>query len=525
VASHRLLTPPIEGSAFAFNPDNRLLAVAQYDKLALFDVRTHRGVNKPLAGHAKNISTVAFSPDGAVVATGSEDQTIILWDVKTQRPLNSLAGHSGTVTSLLFDLSGPTLFSGDDDGNIIRWDFTYLFNDIQWDSDNVKPADTSVKHLNAKISAIVLNPGSHVMSLAGQKGELGQVLLINVSDDPPLGRRIAVPDAGSSNIAFSPDGRRLASSGDFYNVVEWDVANRVPVGEPLSGHERHVRSLAYSPDGKTLVSGDDGGSIIFWSVNTHKPIGPPVRHRDSPVWSLGWSRDGATVVSGEDGGIVFWEAASRRQLENRVEPDRFWSLAFSPDGRFLASIGNHLVVTIWKFGKLTQPSRTIGSPRLEDNNWELTPAGLSFSPDDVLLATSSLDHSVTIWNFKSGHSVPPVLYGHLGSVSSLAFSRDGKTLASASNESEIRLWDVETHEPIGILLSLKEDKTIKSVVFSPKTGILASNSEDDSIIFWDVDYEAWSARACAIANRNLTKREWSSYIGRVPYEKICPNAN
>ena len=306
------------------------------------------------------------------------------------------------------------------------------------------------------------------------------------------------------------------------------MARRVPIGEPLSGHERHVTSLAYSPDGKTLVSGDESGRIIFWSVNAHEPIGPPVQHHQSPVWSLAWSLDGKTVVAGEDGGIAFWDAAKRELLEYRIVPDRIWSLAFSPDGKFLVSDGNSLVATIWKVGTGTQPFKTLGVPRPKDNSWELTPSGLSFSPNGVLLATSSLGRSITIRDFASGQPIPPLLQGHLGSVSSLAFSRDGKVLASASEESEIRLWDVDTHEPIGALLDLPEDNAVRSVVFSPTSEILASsiqasNGGDDSLIFWQVNYKVWSASACATVNRNLTESEWNTYIGTRPYRRTCQN--
>jgi WD40 repeat protein len=227
------------------------------------------------------------------------------------------------------------------------------------------------------------------------------------------------------------------------------------------------------------------------------------------------------VVSGEDGGIVFWQAATHRQLGYRVEHDRIWALAFSSDGRFLGSVGNNLVVLIWKAGEQATPFETLGSPR-GDYNWELTPAGLSFSPDGSLVATSALENSVTIWSLKSGQPLLPVMYGHTGSVSSLDFARNGKILASGSNDGEIRLWDVETHEPLGTLLG--QQKAIKGVAFSPKTGTLASAGEDGSIIFWEVDYEAWSARACAIADRNLTKAEWDTYMGNRPYRKTCPSA-
>lgn len=508
VATHGVVGSPIEGSTFAFSPDDTLLAIAQYENLALFDLRTHRATIKALTGHTRNISVVEFSRNGAVVAAGSEDKTVVLWEVKSHRRLGSLAGHTNTVTSLLFNRSGTVLLSGGADGKIIRWD-----------AENLEALDTPVKDLNAVICSIFLGPGGRVTAVACQKNH---VLLISVNSDPALGRRIRAPDAGFSNLAFSPDGRTLVSSAEFGDVTEWDVSNGVPVGAPLSGHNRQVTSLAYAPDGKTLVSGSLDGTLIFWNMATHKAIGPPVGASGSPVWSLAWSPDGKTVVSGGDAEVVFWEAATHRQLGPPVasQTGRIWALAFSPDGRIFGSAGNDRVVTIWKAGTHVIPVKTFASSLEGHYEW-LTPAGLSFSPDGTLLAASTLENSVTIWSLKSGQPLQPTLYGHTQSVSTLNFAPDGKILASGSDDGEIRLWDVETHDPIGILVG--QQKAIKSVTFGPAGGILASAGEDESIIFWEVDYEAWSTRACGIANRNLTRTEWDTYLGNRPYQKTCPH--
>jgi WD40 repeat protein len=508
VATHRPVGQPIEGSTFAFSPDDTLLAVAQYENLALYDVQSRRVVNKNLAGHTKNISTVAFRRDGAVVASGSEDGTVMLWDVKSHKRVGPFPGHASKVTVLLFDRTGAVLLSGGADGNIIRWN-----------SENLERIDAPVTNLKAFISAIFFSLDGHVRSLACQKN---QVEVVNVNGDPPLGRRIRAPDAGSSNVAFSPDGQILASGGEFGDVVVWDVAQGVPVGGPLSGHDRQVSSLAYAPDGKSLVSGSMDGSVIFWSLDTYKAIGLPVRANHSPVWSLAWSPDGKTVVSGGDAELVFWEAATHKPMGPpvAVQNGRIWALAFSSDGRFLASEGNDRVVAIWKPGTQALPFKTLASSLTGHYEW-LTPAGLSFSPDGTLLATSTLENSITVWNLKSGQPLPPLLYGHAQSVSALDFARDGKMLASGSDDGEIRLWDVETHEPIGSLPG--QQKAIKSVVFSPKGGLLASADEDGSIIFWEVDNQAWTSRACGIANRNLTRTEWGTYLGNRSYRKTCPN--
>jgi len=94
-------------------------------------------------------------------------------------------------------------------------------------------------------------------------------------------------------------------------------------------------------------------------------------------------------------------------------------------------------------------------------------------------------------------------------------------LASGSQDGDVRLWDVETHELLGTLRA--KQKAIKSVAFSPQGGLLASVGEADLIAFWEVDFDGWASRACRIANRNLTQLEWSTYLGNRPYRKTCPN--
>jgi WD40 repeat protein len=505
LASHELMGDPMPGANFAFNPDDTLLAVAQYGVLILYDLRRHRIFRKLLTGHDKNISTIAFSPDGTIVAAGAEDKTISLWDVESGQAMGRLAGHTETVSSLLFEHDGKTLLSGSLGGTIIRWDLA-----------NMKPVGTLIKGFGASISSIFSSPDGHLKSMALDKE---RVILLSLNDDPPLGRRINATDSSSSNVAFSPDGRLLASSGEFGDVTLWDVETGQLSGSPLSGHERQVSSVAFAPDGKVLVSGSMDGSIIFWDISSRTALGPPSKALRSPVWSLACSPDGKTVVAGGDAELVFWDLATHKQIGSAVtsQKDRIWTLAFSPDGTLLASAGNSFVVVIWKNGQLI---KRLGTP-MQSEDFEVMPVGVSFNAKGTMLATSTQGHSVTLWNVNGWRPISPLLYSHTQTVSSVAFRADGKVLASGGADGDILIWDVETHELIGRLGVPPE--AVNSIAFEPHKGILASVGEDNSIVLWDVDFDDWITQACRIANRNLTPKEWNTFFGTKFYRKTCPS--
>ena len=507
-ASGTQIGEPILGSNLAFSADGALLAIARYEELILFDLRSHREARHPLTGHTKNIAVISFSPDGTKVAASGEDKSVVLWNVQTQRAIVTLTGHSDTVNSLYFDPNGKDLYTGGLDGTIIRWDL-----------DKFEAAATPVKDVGASISSIFRTPDDHLKALALDKE---RVMILDVNDDPPLGRRIKAADSHESSIAFSPDGHSLASGGEFGSITVWDVSSGQPSGMPLSGHEKQVSSLAYAPDGKTLISGGMDRAVMFWDMATRTALGPPVSALRSPVWSLACSPDGKTVAAGGDAQWVLWDLGTRAQRgpPSTSQKDRIWSLAFSPNGEFLAAAGNNLQTLLWKTDQRDKPERTFGSPA-GSADFELMPVAASFNSGGTLLATSTPGHSVTVWNVSSGQAILPVLYGHTRAVSGLAFNDDGKLLASASADGTIRLWDVPTHELIGTLST--RGAAIHSIAFEPRGGVLASVDEGDSIIFWTVSYEEWVRRACHIANRNLTREEWNTYLGTRPYRKTCPD--
>jgi WD40 repeat protein len=301
------------------------------------------------------------------------------------------------------------------------------------------------------------------------------------------GKRIGQPLSVSGNtsavnsVAFSPDGKTLAAGRSDSTVILWDVASGKPIRQPLSGHTYGVFSIAFSPDGKTLASGGGDHTVILWDVATGKRIGQPLTGHTNWVNSVTFSPDGKTLASGSwDNTIILWDVETGKPIGQPLSghTDVVASVAFSPDGKTLASGSWDNTIILWD----VESDKPIGQP-LTGHTHGVT--SVDFSPDGKTLVSGSNDHTVILWDVATGKPVDQPFTGHTDVVAGVAFSPDGKTLASGSGDSTIIIWKVSTNKPIRQQLS-GHTSTVVSVAFSPDGKTLASGHADNTIILWDI---------------------------------------
>jgi len=244
----------------------------------------------------------------------------------------------------------------------------------------------------------------------------------------------------------------------------------------LKGHAQGVRALAFSPDGKMLATGGNDMVTLVWDVTDGK-LRATLTEQSGAVLAVGFSPDGKTLaVGGSDGRIRLWDAPAftlQAVLEGHTEA--VTSLAFSPDGQTLGSGSYDGSARIWH----VRAHKCAGILK-EHQRGVLT---LAFSPDGKLLATGSHDETARLWHALSGQS-KTVLTGHSGSVCTLGFSPDGKTLTTGSSDGMVRFWNVGTAELKATLQGHKG--SVMSLAFSPDGRRLATTGLDKTARIWEV---------------------------------------
>jgi WD40 repeat protein/serine/threonine protein kinase len=449
------------GYRVAFNPDGKRLYTASMDNnLKVWDAKTGDMLLPqllPVKGHTGAIAGVAFSPDGKQLATASYDKTVKVWDAETGKEIHSLKGHTGEVATVVFRRDGKRLASAS-------------YREVKvWDAETGKQLFT----FNDAYISVAFSPDGKRLATGGRPLKLW---------DAQTGQEIVafkMPTVEPvDTVAFSPDGKQLATIFHIGKTVQlWDAVTGQLIAT-RQGHTGNVWKVAFSPDGKQLASASRDGTVKIWDATT-APEARPLGALTSNVGSVAYSPDGKRVaVACGNEGVKICDAQTGKELLSWKGPALIQKVAYSSDGkRLAANCSFDSTARVWD----TQTAQELLT--LKGHTQKKRVTNVAFSPDGKRLATTATDGTVKVWDAQTGQELF-TCKGHTSPlVGGLAFSPDGKRLASGSCDQTIRVWDSETGKEIFTLRG--HTSCVSSVAFSPDGKRLASGGYDGDAKVWD----------------------------------------
>lgn len=419
-----------------------------------FDIAS--GETRPLAALAIQTTSAAISPTGHWAAFGTDDGLVALVESDSGFVVGQIQNNINVITALAFAGSDSVLIAGDEEGQLTTFALPAVMPLHNWPGHGMAVA---------AIAAF-----DRMFASAGRDST---VRIWSENKFTPT--HVIRDSSGVNTVALSPRGDRVAF-GNLEGVVS---AFALPSARQVcrirvSGHV--ISSLAFDPDSVALLAGSLASVAGF-----HLPDGTQLASyggASGSVVSVGFSPNGHYFASSDyQGKVALWDLTSGTL--NRVFTKRgafLRPVQFSPDGKLLL-IGDQFEPSV----RISYFGMDKDITTLSGHSADISDA--RFSPDGYVVATSSLDSSIMIWDAVT-FDLKHVLTGHESDVTTMSFSPYGSILASGGSDRTVRLWDVMGGKPLAVLRG--HLGPVLSVHFGAESQWLVSTSADSTIIFWDV---------------------------------------
>jgi RNA polymerase sigma factor (sigma-70 family) len=301
-------------------------------------------------------------------------------------------------------------------------------------------------------------------------------------------------DGAVHSIAFSPDGKTIATACADKLVRLWDVETGKEV-QRLQGMTDPVLRVVFSADGQSVLATGGGVVSTICRWDTKGRLLFKIQKKDGGN-ALALSPDGKILAasSAGPGSVGMWDVATGKQIRlMQGHRDEVTGVAFSPDGRMLASSSKDKSVNLWDM--------TTGQQLLSIKKHDDSVAAVAFSSNGTTVASASDDKTIRLWDVKEGKQLHE-LAGHAGAVHAIAFSPDGKTLASVGADRTIRLWDADSGKPIRKVV--RHPGAVHAVAFSPDGKWVASAGADGRVLVSTVvGLREWQAKPIDLTAKQL----------------------
>lgn len=495
--------------------------------IQLWHTGTGELIGEPLVAPGKEITAVDVSADATRIAAGTRDGRIQLWDTGSRRLLESWQGHTGQVRAIRFSPDGTRVATGGQDGRA-----------LVWNAAAVQERPRTFAAYNSAVTAVAFSPdGRHLAT-----GDLlNTIMLWSLGADSHTTARFGDRESDPRSVAVSPDGKTIVLGGADGVLFVYDrdsrkVVRRFPVA-PVCPHRRqdvvgpyhpcYLDVLRFSQDGGVLQVASSAGNIARWDTRTWTLLDTPLVS-DAPcrsvvcdgrkltTRSLAFSPDLILVAAGGNKRIWVWNARTHELVHTFEAHDGdVTSLAFSSDGRLLASGSADKTVLLWDL----ENGRPAGGPLRHDE--EVT--AVAFQPGQHRLASNAADRTVRIWDHATGQQIRSFRNDSENYAPELVFSSDGGHLATTTTNYGVALWETATWTA---LPRFRTAASLMALTFDPARRVLVTVAKGSGekaptyVSLHNHDPQEWFRRACAIVPRNLDHQSIEAYTtGKI---EVCP---
>lgn len=437
-------------TALTFSPNSRVIALTDDSIIRLWEVATGEACS--LVGHTAYLSDFSFSPDGQNLVSGSDDRTIRLWDI-ARESCRTFNGHTKRVNAVAYAPNGMLIASASADHSVRLWDV----------------ANGSCRILQGNTWSPVCLAFSCSSQLLACGLYTTPALLWNAATGSYLDDGGSAKFSPTDLMKFSPTNESLVAGTRVESVWLWDLTLRT--SRRLGTHADEIIALEFSHDGKQITS-VSGTEICVWEVATgscrqHTGYNGSIK----ATISLSGSQLIATVTSKQV--VRLWDTASRMSHTPQGHNGAVSTLQTSLDCHIVASASTEESLLLWHMD--------LGSCNILVG--KIHNSGVLAVSSDGYLVAGAVDSKVHLWSTTTGTYANRALVGHTAYIDALAFSLNGKLLATASRDSTIRLWDVD--EGSARLLGY-DSSYVKSIAFSPDGKLIVSTHADGRVKLWDV---------------------------------------